>query len=837
MHSRTTWPSRINFQIFHSYLAGCTPDEVVEYLRSFLVQESRRISCSSLSLSISTSSQMLSFIRSHVSFNETHLGDKTMEANGEKTTNTTTKSLHAALIEGERPEASESPQIPPSRGKRRVHSRRERHTHAHRVHSLSGQPYGGAIKHSNPQVKCAHDLDGPCRHFGGKMEDSLLNPLEEVFPSLATLAVAAGYARAQSLSDPRSVLLRKKGHSKHLHPNDDPIDTTSNRKHSADGLSSDTFFLRGLPQNVHFNYQEYRNYLFNLEPDTSVESAKENKSLASVGPTTLMQLLREEIIEQYNLYNYLTEEMEHGVNKPYAFLSCNYLPIPISDRRKLVELYYAVDPVVFRYYFGTKAVHFDPLMGTEEERKGYGLFQRGGGPGEGKGLEKMMAHIAKISSLSLQRQQGNIKRVCTSLIDFYHGKNHAIIPNTVSIFSAVKRCFGVADQLAFHYGTAVFGAFYNLRGRISDRLGSYDEVCGLCNVIMALWCDESQLFLDDAFTAGMNRVAALLEEHRVLAELHQGIFGEAMRTRWQVQLDEVQRAMMPNSTGGEKVTSGSTLNTFSAAAHGNATEGKRGKSCSSNLSESGMHGSASSTAFTHGAMEPSAPSLAAAHSFSCDRKYSRRFVLEFHHIMRHLTRMMVAIGGNRSVSDALEVFYNRLFVYLESLSSRAGQEAGGSSAIPSTTPTAKNVISTPAQSSPTPPFGEDAGAATPARARAIGPANFRERGKFAREGDPPIPRIPDRHGLFTARAGRAVEVDVGAVLQKGLFQAPGVLGGELAAGLPAKRLLDRSRGADASAPLPPPRGPPRGPPWRPRPIHRRRPRGGGGGWREFSPGP
>ncbi|CCW63104.1 unnamed protein product [Phytomonas sp. EM1] len=691
MHSRSTWPSRINFDIFHCYLGGYTADEAVEYLKSVLEQDDRSKSFSTASLSVSNSSRVLSVPPSRNSFNDGPPLEKVGEVIEEKTNTTPTPRLEQGLAKAEALETNvevaprgglveaagatplEQPSIPREVGRKKPNSRHERHTHGHHPQVSSYHPHSGSTKHQSFHVKGAQELDGVGKHAGGRTEDWLLNSLEQGLPSLAVLAVAAGYAQVQSLFDPHGVLIKKKSHHKHRHTHGGHAEAVSSRRHSVDGLSMKIPFMFELSSNVYFHCKDYRKYLFKLEQENTAEEVRKSNPSNSVETTTLTQLLLEEVREQYDFYHYLTKEIEYALGMPYAFLSNNYLPIPISDRRKLVELYYTVDPAVFRYYFGMRTEHFEPIVGTEEDRKSRGLFQRGAGPVEGRTLDKMTAYLAQISPFSLQRQWENIQRVCTSLTDMYHGKDNMIIPQEVSVSAAIKRCFGVSDKLTLHYSAAVFGFYYGLRTRILDRFNTYDDVCALCNIITSLWCDDSLLFLDFHFVAGMNRVVALIEEHRVLAELHQQLFSEAMRTRWQVQLDEVQRVMMPNSTG-EKTTAVSALNIIISSAHGGDLEGKKGKPGSSNISDGTTQGGSSPTAFPHNTVESTPQASIFSHSLCCNRKYSRRFVLEFPQLIRHLTRMMGTIGGSRSVNDALEVFYHRIYVYLESLSSRFGQE-------------------------------------------------------------------------------------------------------------------------------------------------------------------
>ncbi|EPY16307.1 hypothetical protein STCU_11409 [Strigomonas culicis] len=92
-----------------------------------------------------------------------------------------------------------------------------------------------------------------------------------------------------------------------------------------------------------------------------------------------------------------------------------------------------------------------------------------------------------------------------------------------------------------------FGYEHRLDLSMMNRLRSFEEYATICSLIAALWCDASELLLRDDFVDGCQRIAALWEESRTMAELHSLLFGEVLRPRWQVQLDEMQRVITTTS--------------------------------------------------------------------------------------------------------------------------------------------------------------------------------------------------------------------------------------------------------------------------------------------------
>lgn len=392
-------------------------------------------------------------------------------------------------------------------------------------------------------------------------------------------------------------------------------------------------------------------------------------------------LLFEEITEQYNFYEILSQEDLLGA--PYAFLSKHYLPLSITDRRTLVEEYYEVDPDVFRYYFGDKMNKCEPIDLSTERHAAANIFGWGSLRPTGISHEAAMVRLLNINFGSLKRQWENIKKVCVSMVNMYSDRGDMFVPRGVPLLTAIRRCYGLREGLAVNYATAVFGYHHRITSRIVDRLNTFEDYGTLCGVVAAQWCDDSLLVLDGEFLGGCRRVARLLDESRVLAELHHVIFGEAMRARWQVQLDEVQRAITLEknitsaaiytashapATGRGANSSPAAQPTKSETSRGAPLNAAHGTEASGPLSPNTV----SSISASPASSGVSAGFAAAAASLSANQRFSRRFLLEFPHVMRQLTRLATQLSMSGSISDALESFYTRIYLPLESVSARSG---------------------------------------------------------------------------------------------------------------------------------------------------------------------
>lgn len=464
---------------------------------------------------------------------------------------------------------------------------------------------------------------------------------------------------------------------------------------------------------------------------------------AGIGASSLQsRYLFEEVSEQYQAFRELAREEQLG--SPYAFLSNFYLPIPVATRLQLLQMYYQTDPGVFRWAFGDKLSRFDlpaALSAVQEEyangtlpagaaRHGGGAAGDGsGGPvGGGSGpaggggffwTSRWKSSPGKLATMdaatvlrlgdqyvdALRRQWENVKHVCVTVAALYRGKGGLCVPLDMPLLTTIQQCFGLRQEQALDYATAAFGYEHRLETRMFAHLHHFSEYGAICSIAASLWCDRSGYFLCESFREGCRRLARLLDEYRVLSELHQLVFGEAMRPRWQVQLDEVQRVITTSSlvekntmasaavpgTGpvpaagvGGGVAGGAT-----ASASGTPTAGAGPSALHAALSTPPPPGAMGSSGggggcghgaahAGHGLAADAAGTSAAAagassmHSpLSGNGQYSRRFLMEFPSLMKHLLRVCVALGGNGGVNDALDIFFNRIYAYLEVLSSRS----------------------------------------------------------------------------------------------------------------------------------------------------------------------
>ncbi|KPA76678.1 hypothetical protein ABB37_07527 [Leptomonas pyrrhocoris] len=466
------------------------------------------------------------------------------------------------------------------------------------------------------------------------------------------------------------------------------------------------------------------------------------------------RFLFEEVTEQFQTFRELAREEQLG--SPYAFLSNYYLPIPIAARLELLQTYYETDPGVFRWAFGDKLTRFDlpgalaavreaymsgnlsspnlnkSLFGTSSgsgnlfganggaAAHGRGGSSSGGGGGGSFWSGRWKSSPGKLATMdaatvvrlgeqhtdALRRQWENVKHVCVTVAALYCGKGGMCVPLDMSLLTTIQQCFGLRHEQALDYATAAFGYEHRLETRLFDRLHSFSEYGAVCSIVASVWCDESGYFLSESFRTGCRRVGRLLDEYRLLSELHSCIFGESMRPRWQVQLDEVQRVITTSSlvdkntvasataVAGSPVASGTNLAGLSAGANsnnnGSGFAGGRGGANACGGSPSGAiggggyntglsggggvngNGGGNAGGGDGGGVSPGVtPTNANVHSpFSGNGQYSRRFLMEFPSLMKHLLRVCIALGNNGGVNDALDIFFTRVYCYLEALSTR-----------------------------------------------------------------------------------------------------------------------------------------------------------------------
>ncbi|CBZ37240.1 hypothetical protein, conserved [Leishmania donovani] len=451
--------------------------------------------------------------------------------------------------------------------------------------------------------------------------------------------------------------------------------------------------------------------------------------------------LFEEVTEQYQVFRELSREEQLG--SPYAFLSNYYIPIPVTTRLQLLQMYYETDAGVFRWAFGDKLSRFDlpaALSAAREENvsgtlsAGFGSVAglgSGGGSSSGaadggvtaasfwtsrwKGSPGKLAAMdaATVTRLSeqhvdaLRRQWENVKHVCVTVAALYRGKGGMCVPLDMPLLTTIQQCFGLRHEQALDYATAAFGFEHRLETRLFEHLHNFNEYGVICSIVASLWCDCSGYFLSGSFRDGCRRLGRLLDEYRILSELHLIVFGEAMRPRWQVQLDEVQRVIttsshvdknaMASATAAVSATSPVTpsvsgggggiatpttmsagmLPSFSSGAAGVGSNHFGSPLCGNGHPGGATGGAAADAGNASAYTSPVFPTTGGAFSannvhspLSGNGQYSRPFLMEFPSLMKHLLRVCVALSSNGGVNDGLDIFFTRIYSYLELLSSR-----------------------------------------------------------------------------------------------------------------------------------------------------------------------
>ncbi|CAD2217761.1 hypothetical protein AGDE_14686 [Angomonas deanei] len=155
-----------------------------------------------------------------------------------------------------------------------------------------------------------------------------------------------------------------------------------------------------------------------------------------------------------------------------------------------------------------------------------------------------------------------------------------------------------------------------------------------------------------------------------------------MRNKWQVQFDEVQRAITTtNNNNSNNINLAGNPGTASFVQfptntnppnvylsrleeHSQPSQPAPSEGTSSMLSPTYMGSPSSPTANSnlHSTMNQGGVA-------SANKMFSRRFLLEFLFIMKNMARLALSIG-NGSINGALDIYYGRLFMTLESLSLR-----------------------------------------------------------------------------------------------------------------------------------------------------------------------
>jgi hypothetical protein len=672
----------------------------------------------------------------------------------------------------------QQPQQQPLSGATTVHARqRQHHRHHHRHRSgVHESPAGNSANDSSSRNKKKH------RRHTTNTTTTRLSTVQHTATTSATTSFALPSMWGYESNVNGAPSLQHTRHNSAMPSVEDfaAADGTAAKGNSGSGGEGKNSLLENRRTSRQKRRKEQQCFFLNEDYIKFQRQLQEVEAIggAGAGASSLQsRFLFEEVTEQFQAFRELAREEQLG--SPYAFLSNYYMPIPIAARLELLRMYYEADPGLLRWAFGDKLNRFDlpgALAAAREEfvsgtlspsNVGGGVSAGNGGgnsssvcavgatataAGIGGGVASFWSgrwksspgKLATMDALTLmrlseqhtdalRRQWENVKHVCITVAALYRGRGGICVPLDMSLLTTIQQVFGLRQEQALDYATAAFGYEHRLETRLFDRLNTFSEYGAICSIVASVWCDDSGYFLSEPFRDGCRRVGRLLDEYRLLSELHPLIFGEPMRPRWQVQLDEVQRVITTSSlvekntmvsatavAAGSPVASaasptalsvsGGSYNSVASLGGGGAAGG--GGYTNVNLSSSGSLGgggggyragagdgvsvppSASTAAAINGS---SSSSNANVHSpFSGNGQYSRRFLMEFPSLMKQLLRICVALGNNGGVNDALDIFFTRIYSYLEVLSVRSApaivsmvMNATGSGALASVTlPTA-----------------------------------------------------------------------------------------------------------------------------------------------------
>lgn len=389
--------------------------------------------------------------------------------------------------------------------------------------------------------------------------------------------------------------------------------------------------------------------------NTSTSNNNSNNSSTLVEPRCVNQsnlfalplnarFLQEEVAEHYRIFKKFVRK-DNYFRSPYAFLTNHYLPFLFTDRLKMVNMYYAFEPVIFRYFFGNKWAHSsvevmlrDSMTGNRMSHGTANDFLCG-----------LRSQIEQIHESVVKRQLENLKQVCTTITGMYHCKGDRLIPQEVPLRVAVEKCFGFNPSLSLHYASAVFSYEYYLTSRLLDRFKTCEDCHTLCNLISAFWCDESGMFLKVEASVHWKALGRQLEDTRLLSDIHVELFGEPMRPRWQQQLD-----------GGVQRVIGATTADKGSPPGGDATAfpGERGNTPQSTTS---YHCPQSPGFGLH--LQGTLPSMCA------NSRFTRRFCFEFASIMKACSKIALFLSSGQ-LNDAVDCFYTRVLHPLEQMGYR-----------------------------------------------------------------------------------------------------------------------------------------------------------------------
>ena len=356
-------------------------------------------------------------------------------------------------------------------------------------------------------------------------------------------------------------------------------------------------------------------------------------------------VVREGIEEQFTLFALLEEQ---HLQLPYVFLSATGVPISLAQRRKLVNMYYALDARLAGHWFGDRSTRLDDLEDGELQEEG----------------------LDTIKEVCMRRQLANLKRVSKFVTSGYRCRDNMCIPHDLPLQDAIERIFCLTPWLASQYATFVFGFEHRLDSKSVERL-EYDELSNLCHVAGALWCDASKLLLRDDFCDDCYGISMAIGDTKVGHDLYVQVFGELPRMRWHV-LDDVHKAITTSATSGQQGSN--TATTFNQVI-------PTGPVSSAVSGEQALHSPVGGRLPS----VPSNPSLLSAAMISgpttsaCNG-FSRRFMAEHFSLLKQFGRIARDLHNNRSLRDALDSFFYKLLFRLEREDASASpQQSGGSS--------------------------------------------------------------------------------------------------------------------------------------------------------------
>lgn len=328
--------------------------------------------------------------------------------------------------------------------------------------------------------------------------------------------------------------------------------------------------------------------------------------------------------EQLHLYSYLESTF---LASPYAFVSSSTAVLPLKDRLKMIDLYYDLDGGLAELWFGDRLSRIDV---EDDDLVEVGL------PG--------------LSEVSVQRQWRNLKRVCKVITAGFRGRDGMYIPRDTPLVQAIQQTFVLPMSSSQMYATLVFGFEHRLDSPALEPLNVH-ELSSLSSAIGSCWCDVSQLFVSDAFCRHCWHLGKLLDDKRVVSELSTCMLGsDAPKLLRQIKetFDEVHKAIIP--TGQQP-----------PAVHTAQHPAGQCSTVGSPACRESHQGAVSFTSTLPSAqLAHDAPVAAAVYS-SHHHSYSRRFVHEFHHVLKQMSKICIQFSSSEKLRDVLNRFYTKLY--------------------------------------------------------------------------------------------------------------------------------------------------------------------------------